>query len=517
MNKMGFLQVETSAGVDAVKIPQPKYHSLTLGETGAGKTVAVLHNILKQELSTSACFVVDEKHTLHYFVKHVLGEENFDKLYLLGDSVSQGKNDISLNLLELACGSTKSTKAFFDLLADVQTQEITQHSFWEQSASNMMRDMYGYLNSIKQFLAFMETHVTTTSNGYSKKVNIGDDETPVLVKIHFDAKPLTLNAYSRYFTDRKMFIALCTYGERVVKGIIRVFPFYVHSQFEDKLLQKMNILLHDMEYASQRMSQYIIDIQTHEASGMNGVYFTACANLGNGLGDIVCLNDEKNSDDLVALLEAGNHIVLNSESLPRIATNTIASRVLDILMLRAKRKNPMPVVFIADEASRVLSRHSEIDHVLAFGRDAEVKVHIATQTESQLEELFGRLKYQTMLENFGDIYRLSSDKYPMKRFHYYDKKKKRVYRADPQFVEDKVLMQTEKRYQEYMSQYVQVEKRANEVVVFDARLYGEKSRLILVDLDTLEERECEYFEQNKNIEKHFKKRKPSLKYMEGVM
>jgi hypothetical protein len=105
----------------------------------------------------------------------------------------------------------------------------------------------------------------------------------------------------------------------------------------------------------------------------------------------------------------------------------------------------------------------------------------------------------------------------MKRFHYYDKKKKRVYRADPQFVEDKVLMQTEKRYQEYMSQYVQVEKRANEVVVFDARLYGEKSRLILVDLDTLEERECEYFEPNKNIEKHFKKRKPSLKYMEGVM
>ena len=363
----------------------------------------------------------------------------------------------------------------------------------------------------------MEEHVTATSNGYSKKVDIGDDENPVLVKIHFDAKPLTLHTFVRYFTDRKMFIALCTYGENIVKSIIRVFPLYVKFEIEDKLLQKMNILFHEMEYASQRMSQYIIDIETHEASGMNGVYFTACANLGNGLGDIACLNDEKNSDDLVALLEAGNHIVLNSESLPRIATNTIASRVLDILMLRAKRKNPMPVAFIADEASRVLSRHSEIDHVLAFGRDAEVRVHIATQTESQLEELFGRLKYQTMLENFGDIYRLSSDKHPMKRFHYYDKKKKMVYHAEPQLIEDKVLMQIEKKYQEYMSQYAEVEKRANEVVVFDARLYGEKNRLILVDLDTFEERECEYFESNKNIEKHFKKRKPSLKHMEGAM
>jgi len=507
MNKMGFLQAEKSTSVYKVKIPQPKYHSLTLGETGAGKTVSILHNILKQELLTSACFVVDEKHTLHYIVKHMLGEENFDNLYLFGDSVSMGRNDISLNLLELACGSKKSTKVFFDLLADVQTEQITTHSFWAQSASNMMRDMYGYLNSIKQFLVFMERHVTKTSNGYIKKVKIGDSETSVSVKIHLNAKPLTLHTFSQYFTDRKMFIALCTFSENIVQSILCVFPADIQFEIEDSLLQRMNILLNEMQDASKGMSQYIIDIYASEASGMSGVYFTACASLGNGLGDIVCLNDAKNSDDLVALLEEGNHIVLNSESLPRIATNTIVSRVLDILMLRAKRKTPKPIAFIADEVSRVLSRHSELDHVLAFGRDAKVRVHVSTQSESQIEELFGELKYKTMLENFGDIFRLSSDKYFLPKFHYYDKKKKTVYRAEPILVEEKVLMCIEKKYQEYMSQFENVEKKLNEVVVFDARLYGEKSKLILVDLNTLEERECEFFHSRRKVARYFKSSK----------
>ena len=56
MSKMGFLQAEKSTNADTVKTPQPKYHSLTLGETGAGKTVAVLHNILKKELSNFCLF-----------------------------------------------------------------------------------------------------------------------------------------------------------------------------------------------------------------------------------------------------------------------------------------------------------------------------------------------------------------------------------------------------------------------------------------------------------------------------
>jgi hypothetical protein len=261
-----------------------------------------------------------------------------------------------------------------------------------------------------------------------------------------------------------------------------------------------------MKDASYKMHKHILpyDISA-EASGIRGVYFTLMASLGGSIVDVDCLNASREPSDMIILLEEGKHIIINSESLPVMATNIIVSRTLEFLTLRAKRQNPIPVSFIADEASRVMSRKSDLDRILAFGREAGVSLHLATQAESQLVEMYGELKFHSMRSNFGDIYNLHTMEYPLDKFHYHSKKDEKVYITEPIFIDKKVLLHTEKAYQVETQQYKELEIEETEVVIYDARLYEEKHLLLVVDMHTLKEREVYYVVEDKKRVPYFKK------------
>ena len=128
-----------------------------------------------------------------------------------------------------------------------------------------------------------------------------------------------------------------------------------------------------------------------------------------------------------------------------------------------------------------------------------------TQAESQLVELFGILKYNSMKENFGDVYFLSSDEYPLKKFVYFSKKENTIYESVPCFVEQKKLYEAEKNYQISTGQYYDVAIEQDEIIIYDARLYEEKSLLIAINIVTLEEREIEYLRVENDMQAYFKK------------
>jgi len=502
MSTMGFLQMGSE---HKIKLPTPEYHSLTVGETGAGKTVSILYNIIKYEVKNAGCLIVDEKNTMHHFVKHILGYDLLN-VYQLGNSIANGKNDIGINLLELACGSKKSTQEFFDLLVDLDSETGSSHRFWAQSASEMIQDIYMFLNSIKKFLQFLEKHTINGVCEFEKVINI-DGETDAIVKVKFKitSLPLTLRELAIYFQDKKQFIAICEKGGFIVRFIKQLFPLDAVEKLKDVELVKLNTLYHEMIQASIKIGNHTIPYDNFEASGVKGVYFTACSHINIGLSDLEYLNIPRPKFDIIGLLENGNHIIINSESLPTIATNIITSRILELLTLRAKRQIPKYIAFVADEASRILNKKSDMDRILAFGRESGVRVHIATQAESQLMELFGILKYNSMKENFGDMYFLSSDKYPLKKFAYYSKKENIIYESVPCFVEQEKLYEAEKNYQIATGQYSDVAIEKDEIIIYDARLYEEKNLLIAINIVTLEEREVEYVKVENDMQGYFKK------------
>ncbi len=428
------------------------------------------------------------------------------KVYQLGNTIANGKNDIGINLLEIACGSKKSTQEFFDLLVGLDNETDSSHQFWAQAASEMIKDIYMFLNSIKRFLQFLEKYTAGVVYEFEKTININDDTDGIIkVKFKITPLPLTLRELAIYFQDKKQFIAICEKGEFIVRFIKQLFPLDSVAKLKDTELVKLNIFYNEMIKASIKLKNHTIPYDNSDASGVKGVYFTACSHINTSLVDLDYLNVPRPKFDIIELLENGNHIVINSESLPTIATNIITSRILELLTLRAKRQAPRHIVFVADEASRVLNKKSDMDRILAFGREAGIRIHIATQAESQLIELFGILKYNSMKENFGDVYFLSSDEYPLKKFVYFSKKENHIYKSVPCFVEQKKLYEAEKNYQISTGQYCDVQIEQDEIIIYDARLYEEKSLLIAINIVTLEEREVEYMRVKNDMQAYFKK------------
>jgi type IV secretory pathway TraG/TraD family ATPase VirD4 len=490
VDKIGFLQ---SAVTHKSKIPFPKYHSLTVGETGSGKTVSILYNILKKELLHAGCLLIDEKNTMHLMLKHFMSDKGFSNVFQLGDTVANGTNDIKINLLQMACGSRKSAQMFFDALVGINNSNEQKHDFWEKSASYMLRDTYACIHSMKEYLSYLEKHFSYKPQIYSKEIYVMIKESKIAVKFSITSEPLTLKRLSDYFHNKKQFMALCADSEDIIKRLGIYFKDAKAMSNKINEIKKLKRLYAEMIVASKKMKKHTVTYDTEsDASGTNGVYFVAKSSLGYELADIECINCPNPKKNMITLLEQGKHIVVNSESFPVLVTNIITSRVLELLSLRAKRNRPQLVMFMADEASRVLTSSSELERVLSFGREASLKIHLAVQAETQLEQLFGRNTFISMKQNFVDIFTLSTNEYPLQQFEYYSKKEETTFTSVPIFVSRERLLLHELTFQKETHQFVDVKKLENEVVLYDSRLYEEKSRIILVNCENMDEREVEY-------------------------
>ena len=500
---MGFLR-DINENQSEYRLPQPHTHSLVCGETGAGKTVGMLLNIIQNEIKEhkSSIFLIDEKNTLHIYLKHLLGESSLSDIYQLGSTIGYGKHDITINLLDIATGTKKAETEFFELIAGVNHEDdSSRHDFWAQGAAKMMQDFYSFLKSIKNFMEEVEI------NSFTKKYPLYDSKkTEILSTCQVDitSKPTTLSELSKYFCeDREEFIVICDNSEDIAKYLVLEADEMLNKIDRDMAV-RIDTLIDSMNFYAKKLKKHIVDTNVAEASGNNGIYFTAASTLSGALSETKAINDPEPKHDILELLESGKHIVVNSESLPKVAINTISNRVLRLLSLRAKRVGPQKVSFICDEASSVLNKKSNLEGILAFGREAGLRIHLAVQSRSQLEKLFGELEWNSMEDNFTDIYQMSAAHEPLKKFCYTSKNdQNELFKTKPIFVDKRDLMKTEKLYQITTAQYNNLDIDQNETIVYDSRLYEEKSLLLAVNQNTLKERDVLYISPEPTTSQHF--------------
>jgi len=483
MSRLGFINTVAKNDKEKERVPTFNGHTLTIGQTGCGKTTSIIRPLIEKSIKDGrAIFLFDEKNLLHMDLKY-LDDAPIENVFQLG-GIANGTNDLKINLLDML-QSKKQFQKFANALMKVSSSG-EGHKFWAQGAANMLSDIYQALFSIKKLLQY-------ASRNFCKElltvfVRIMPDDSKLnenpLYEYTINSQPLTITELFSYFESRIKFKAFAEYHQELLQAIRDVVSFtFFLFELEDKYLKKLDELYCNIENDLERLKKWKISLKSQDASGNNGVYFT----VGASLGDLAVLEtvNHPNGDSIINILEDGKHVVVNSEVLPSQVTSILFSRTLDILSLRAKRKNIQPVSVIVDEASRVLNEDSELH--TDFLRQAKVFVHLAIQHESQLIEKFGKNKYQTYQTNFQEIFRMATYEQVIPKFQYYSHYDDEVYSSKPMFLEEEHLLKFEYIYQQETNQYPALQLE-NEVVVYDARLYEETNEVLLIDIKTFEER-----------------------------
>lgn len=512
MNTMGFIANDTNNKYSKTKTPSPTGHSLTIGETGSGKTTAVIRPLIKQAVEQgSSILLVDEKNLLHLDLKFI-EPDSVKKVFQLG-GIGGGSNDISINLLEII-KTKKQFKKFADTLMGV-TNSDNSHNFWARSASNMLVDVYMVLDAVKKVIQYAQSNVIGKDILFEKeaivtgkKKELGslfgkeEESTPDKTStFKITAEPLTFKELFYYFNDRVVFKLLSEQMEFIGDELKHQIAKEIQSDVDQEHVIELDRLMDRVYEYGSSLKKWKINYETTGSSGNNGVYFTVSASLGE-LAEIDHINDPEGVD-IVSLLEEGRHVVINGESLSTQVVSIILSRVLDILSLRAKRENVQPVSVIIDEASRVMDSDFELH--TDFLRQAKVSVHLATQHETQIIEIFGENRWKTYQTNFQDIFTLSTHSYILKPFYYHDKRTDQTCKSQPLFFDRTSILKSENMFQRVTGQYEHIRRSEDEIVMYDARLYELKEQIIVINAMTLDEIEMKYKHSYHNRNGFFQK------------
>jgi len=488
MSRLGFINTATKN--EKVKVPAFNGHTLTIGQTGCGKTTSIIRPLIEKSIKDKhAILLFDEKNLLHLDLKY-LDDAPIENVFQLG-GIAKGTNDLKINLLDMV-QSKKQFQKFANSLMRVSSSG-EGHRFWAQSAANMLSDIYQSLFSIKKLLQYASKNLYKDSLKVSIKITSDDSKLkdPLVYMYTINSQNLTIKELFSFFENRVKFKVFTEYHKELLYSIQEtVSSIFLISDIEDKCLQELDTLYYDIEKDLSRLKKWKISLKSQDSSGNNGVYFTVAASLGD-LAIIESVN-YPNGDNIIDILEEGKHVVVNSEDLPSQVTSILFSRTLDILSLRAKRKKIQTVSVIVDEASRVLNEDSELH--TDFLRQAKVFVHLAIQHESQLIEKFGESKYQTYQTNFQEIFKMATYEQVMPKFQYYSHYDGEVYISKPIFLEEKDLLKFEYIYQQETNQYSTLHLE-DEVVVYDGRLYEERKEVLVIDINTLEERSVPYHKE----------------------
>lgn len=505
MSTMGFIANNNKS---RTKTPAPTGHSLTIGETGSGKTTSVIRPLIRQAVEAgSSILLVDEKNLLHLDLK-LIESDAINKVFQLG-GIGQGSNDLSINLLEII-KTKKQFRKFADSLVGVE-RSGESHNFWAKSASNMLVDVYCVLDSLKKVIQYAQRHIVTKKITLTEQIEIkdkkksltelldNDSKSPIYHDFRINGKTLTLTELFHYFNSRIDFKILTENINTIYDLLKDKIVDDMKEHIDEREIEELDDLMSKLEEQSKSIQKWKIPYESGDNSGNNGVYFSVTACLGE-LAEVACINAAK-GDNLIDLLESGKHLVINSENLSSQVVSTLLSCTLDILSSRAKRENVQPVAVIIDEASRVINSDTELH--TDFLRQAKVCVHLATQHESQMIEMFGLNRWKTYQTNFPDIFSLSTHTLTLKPFSFHDKKTDMFYESTPLFFNRKDLLKAERKFQTMTDQFKSIHRSRNEVLVYDTRLHELKESLICINITTLEESEIIYKLPAKNNRKFF--------------
>ena len=328
---------------------------------------------------------------------------------------------------------------------------------------------------------------------FSKDIELDEDTS---LKFRYSGKPLTLNELNQYFIEHDTFRILSGKAYKISKYLKDMVSDNLDiSNMTQKKVKTLDKLFRELDEAVANISQYELGSNKAEASGDNGMWFSIRSSIPSSLIDNPSLNVKKESSDLIEILEEGNIIVVDSETLDSEAVSSILNFVWDRLSLRSSKNIKHPVACIVEEASRVLSPGTDLERTLAYARESNLSLILAVQSISQLKDIFGPIKLDSILNNVTHI-KLSSKEDKLKKFHFRVNDDETIQKFEPLFLSKEALYRADLRFQSETGQFGSVDKGRNELVIYDQILYDTRGTVILIDLETMSEREEDYYPED---------------------
>jgi len=476
-------------------------HVMIESKTGAGKTRLALSIHDQKAAQEEGILWFDPKNKLHRELKK--HSKDPTDIFLLG-APAEGENDIRINLFQKIVDSeSKALRFSYALIAGEKATD--SHKFWSEAAAEMFFHSMNFIYELQQLIS-MTKNISDREILFCKEFSIKDTDSSKKSTFKIDATPVTFESFYKRISDYDQFKIMCNNSNAIATVVVGKAKSYLSSRrFSKEDATKLDKHLSRVKRFAFEISKYSLNDSRAEASGDNGVYMSMIKSIPSELYSDRGLNITEDTHNMIELLEEGKHIVVSKDS--KIISSALFNYVTDHLSLRSSKHDARPVSIFMEEASRILTRSTDLEGTLAYARESKLSVVFVVQSFAQIIEIYGQNISSSILENLTRINLLPRKKTDLDTFQY--EVNNNIYTFNPRFCSDKEIYKAELEYQKMTKEYLSIDKEENEVVIFNHRLFEQREAAILVNIDSMTVREVPYsiydtngyfFEQYKSIE-----------------
>ena len=472
---MGFTRTRENAEKKGALIPSDFTHAAIIGETGSGKTTAMIYpNLLDRMQKGYAVFAVDYKGGESAKIKALARRAG-----RLKDVVSVGARlDAPINLI----ASMKPR----DFKNCVKKPMESREKFWEEFGSSIATEFFKVLKALKIF---------------AKKI------TP-LSDCYTDAFYADVRTLARDFTfDVATILRLSQDLEKMLefKDALSLICDNLDSStlnFTRETIMINRAFLATTDEFLDATSRYkdIGDERTRDDFRNYSMMMSPFLGLMN--------DDSLNGDgegaagdaSIAGLLNSGKIVIFNAASCDKSALSFLLNSFLPELLKRVTMKQKRPISLFLDESAKLLSENTELNEEIL--RECEVELVLAFQNEFLLKRAIGGTAYEALMGNLTnryfmrnkDVVRLGSsevDCSTLEKFECVLEGDKIA--LEPIFIDEAECLQAQLEFERKNRLHERLLGKIyeNRVIEFDEELVDD-GKIWVRDVDT-GERECVFF------------------------
>ena len=496
MEDIGFIKTKSQKMMDdaTILVPPLFTHAIAFGQTGCGKTTSFIYPNIKHRLELGhGILIYDYKGKEHLSVKALAKQTN-----RLDDVVEIGKPwGESINLIQNM--GEEAIDNFFDYILHHDASQ----QFWQNSAKSLGHSILKILKAIESFATVLgsidkdfENNEEYIFREFGKYTSFKYPIKRTLASLlHVCSTSDTLNNFIKDLDELSritdMFIK-----ENIEKILVEVAEGDMNSS--KKIISQ---LICAREYLMDVIEENRDTLKTFGKDSNENLTQNVIGSLTSPLS-ILAQNKfyNTNSFDVVSALNQGKIIIVNTQALSDVATESFNSSILYELTKRTQKINIHPISIFIDESQRILSK--ETDLPVDILREAKVDVFLSTQNSALLKDKLGLDKFTALMGNLTHKYyfQTSTDEELQTEFILEEFKTFEYIASQNSFLKQQIsqplyLSLQEKIDTEYLFQtkhnilynYAYEFHKKPYIVEYISSLYKEK-KLLLRDIKTYKER-----------------------------